>query len=265
MPLTEFQRELARLLSVNRTEDSHLAGGAAIHFQPNSKRFSSDLDYFHDSEQRVASAFSADKKLLTEHGYGIAIELQQPGYVRAGVVRGNNSTKVEWAHDTAWRFLPVEKHRDCGFILSPIDLGVNKLLALAGRDEPRDFLDLITMHEQLLPLGALCWAATGKDPGFTPLSLLELLKRRGKYRAEDFRKLLLAEPVDLHSLKQRWLEALETADEFIRRRPPEEIGCLYYSTAEQRFVAPESGESVENLRDIKAHYGGPGGVMPLLK
>jgi hypothetical protein len=33
MPLTPFQSEVAKLLAQNRTEDSHLAGGAAIYSQ----------------------------------------------------------------------------------------------------------------------------------------------------------------------------------------------------------------------------------------
>jgi hypothetical protein len=27
--------------------------------------------------------------------------------------------------------------------------------------------------QKILPLAAICWAACGKDPGFTPLSLLQ--------------------------------------------------------------------------------------------
>ncbi len=60
MPLTSFQTDLATLLAQNRTPDSYLAGGAALHFAPNSKRYSNDLDYFHDSVERVASAFADD-------------------------------------------------------------------------------------------------------------------------------------------------------------------------------------------------------------
>jgi len=57
-----------------------------------------------------------------------------------------------------------------------------RVLALAGRDEPRDVLDTLHLHRLVLAPGALCWAACGKDPGFTPLSLLELLRRRGRVR-----------------------------------------------------------------------------------
>ena len=58
-------------------------------------------------------------------------------------------------------------------------------------------MDVLWVHRQVLSLAALCWAAAGKDPGLTPLSLLELLTRRGRYRPEDFARLHLAEPVDL--------------------------------------------------------------------
>lgn len=58
MPLTPFQLELGRLLAKNRSEDSYLAGGAALLSAPNTRRYSQDLDYFHDSAARVAAAFA---------------------------------------------------------------------------------------------------------------------------------------------------------------------------------------------------------------
>lgn len=45
------------------TDDRYLAGGAAMHFAPNSTRYSDDLDFFHDSEERVATAFAADRSI----------------------------------------------------------------------------------------------------------------------------------------------------------------------------------------------------------
>ncbi len=259
MPLTPFQRKLAALLAENRTPDSHLAGGAALHFAPNSRRFSNDLDYFHDSVERVATAFEADRKLLVENGCSVDLELNQPGYLRAAVSSGKDQTKIEWAHDSAWRFMPAVRQPEVGYQLHPVDLAVNKVLALAGRDEPRDFLDIIYINREILPLGPLCWTAVGKDPGFSPMSLLELLKRRGRYRPEDFSALMVTEPIDLKSMKSEWLEMLSDADAFIRSRPPEEAGCLYYSRSRGRFVDPRG---VANADDITPHFGRPGGVLP---
>ena len=256
MPLTKFQREVALLLAANRSEDSYLAGGAALHRSPNSKRYSNDLDYFHDSEQRVSTAFETDRGTLEQAGFSVQVEMNQRGFIRAVVSRGRDSTKVEWAHDSAWRFMPPIRNEEVGVQLHPIDLAINKLLALAGRDEPRDFLDILFIHEEILPLGGLLWAAVGKDPGFTPFSLLEIVKRRGKYRPEDFARLSLAEPVDLVANKTKWLSALDEAEHFLHAQPPSEAGCLYYSHDKDSFVMPVKGDSAE------PHYGAPGGVLP---
>ena len=256
MPLTDYQAGLARLLSENRTFDSYLAGGAAILIEPNTMRFSRDLDYFHDSEARVAEAVSADRRLLETGGYSVDVGLNQPGFVRAIVRKDGHETKVEWARDSAWRFMPTLRDDRVGFVLHPVDLAVNKVLALAGRDEARDVLDALHLHRHVLVFAALCWAACGKDPGFTPLSILELLRRRGRVRAEDLARLDLAEPVDLSEMKREWLEALDSVEPFAASRPPEELGCLYYSASRRGFVDPRE------VKDAVPHFGQPGGVLP---
>ena len=256
MPLTDYQASLAGLLSKNRTFDSYLAGGAAILIEPNTMRYSRDLDYFQDSEARVAEAFSADRNLLEAAGYSLDMDLNQPGFVRAIVRKEEHAAKVDWARDSDWRFMPTVRDDRVGFVLHPADLAVNKVLALAGRDEPRDILDTLYLHRQVLVLGALCWAACGKDPGFTPLSLLELLRRRGRIRAEDLERLDLAESVDLPSIKNSWLEALDSVEPFVASRPSEEIGCLYYSASKREFVDPRE------VTDAVPHFGRPGGVLP---
>jgi hypothetical protein len=261
VPLTEFQRTLLAELAAAPTDDRYLAGGAALHFAPNSVRYSDDLDFFHDSEVRVAAAFAADRARLDHAGYTIEIELSQPGFIRAVVSRRGAATRVDWAHDSAWRFMPLVRDALGGLLLHPVDLAINKVLALAGRDEPRDFVDILFVHRTVLPLAGLCWAAVGKDPGLSPLSLLELLKRRGRYRPEDFARLQLVEPFDLPAQKLVWLAALEEAEAFVRRRPPEEAGCLYYDVRATSFVLPLEGPDLAS-QHLVTHQGAPGGVVP---
>jgi len=256
VPLTDYQAKLTRLLSENRSFDSYLAGGAAILIEPSTTRFSRDLDYFQDSEVRVAEAYAADRVLLEDDGHSLEVDLNQPGFVRAVVRKEEHAAKIEWACDSAWRFMPTVRDDRVGFVLHPVDLAVNKVLALGGRDAPRDVVDALYLHEHVLALGALCWAACGKDPGFTPLSLLELLRRRGQVRAEDLARLDLAEPIDLHEMKRLWLEALDSVEPFVISRPSDEIGCLYYSPSQQRFVDPRMAS------DAVPHFGRPGGVLP---
>jgi hypothetical protein len=61
--------------------------------------------------------------------------------------------------------------------------------------------------------------------------------------------------------KKTWLAALEETDAFVRQRPAEESGCLYYSVRQKRFVVPRAESSLA-AQDIELHFGAPGGVLP---
>jgi hypothetical protein len=236
-----------------------------MHFEPQSFRFSEDLDYFHDLLEKVTQAFELDKKTLSEHGYKIETEIFTPAYIRALVRHKKEICKIEWSRDSAWRFMPIQVHSGLGHMLHPIDLCINKLLALVGRDEARDFLDVLQCHTQLLSLGAQCWAACGKDPGFSPNSLLEILKRKGKYREEDFKRLHLAShfKINIQEIKQRWLSALAQAELFVSKAPQDQLGCLYYSKSQKIFLEPKFEKSEAKI--IVPHYGKPGGVLPSIE
>jgi len=84
------------------------------------------------------------------------------------------------------------------------------------------------------------------------------LRRRGKIRAEDLKRLHLAAPIAPTTLKADWLTALEDAEAFVRDRPPEEAGCLYYATGLKRFVDPRTAA----VGEVVPHFGRPGGVIP---
>lgn len=143
MPLSGFQEEVLRLLAAHRTPDSYLAGGAALHRASDSLRFSQDLDFFHDSEQRTAEAFAADRGLLEGSGFTVEIRYALPGNVRALVLRGGDRTLLDWAHDTAWRFVPPVRDPGGWFRLHDVDLAIHKLLALAGGRDRRNWTGCI--------------------------------------------------------------------------------------------------------------------------
>jgi hypothetical protein len=264
VPLSGFQEEVLRLLAAHRTPDSYLAGGAALHRAPDSLRFSQALDFFHDSEQRTAEAFAADRGLLEGSGFTVEIRYALPGNVRALVLRGEDRTLVDWAHDTAWRFVPPVRDPGGWFRLHDVDLAINKLLALAGREEPRDLADLLDAHRRILSLGALVWGAAGKDPGLSPHALLELLKRRGRPRQEELDRLHLTQPMDAARAREDWRVALEEAEAFVSERPPEELGCLYFHEESGTFRTPLAGSALES-QGLSAHFGGPGGIVPLVR
>ena len=261
VPLTRLQQEVLALLARSRDSVGYLAGGTALNLAPASRRFSDDIDFFHDSIEAVAESFARDSTVLQAAGYRLEIRLSQPGHIRALVSTDDRSTLIDWARDSAWRFMPLLEDETGGLLLHEVDLVINKVLTLAGRDEVRDFVDIMQAHEDILSLGAMAWAAVGKDPGFTPTSLLEQLKRRGRYRPEDVARLVLAARFDLAEARTAWRAALADADDFIRERPHDEVGCLYYSSSRDCFVAPDPGLSLEE-QGLVTHFGQPGGILP---
>jgi hypothetical protein len=108
------------------------------------------------------------------------------------ISREGDSVLLQWLRDTAFRFFPLVQHPELGLALHPIDLATNKVLALVGRLEVRDWVDLIECSERLQPLAYLAWAACGKDPGFSPLAILEHAARTARYSNDEVASLEFA-------------------------------------------------------------------------
>jgi hypothetical protein len=207
VPLSKVQREALRLLAAHRNPESYVAGAVPINRE--GPRFSADIDIFHDREEAVALAAEADAKILRGADFGVQWLRREPGIYGALVEHEGNSTRLEWARDSDFRFFPAVRDVEFGYVLHVIDIATNKALAAAGRREPRDVLDLLTIHERHVPLGAVIWAAVAKDLGYTPENLVGEIRRNARYLADDYADLALAEPVDAGAVAQGLRAALE--------------------------------------------------------
>jgi hypothetical protein len=259
MPISDIQAEVLRRIAGNRSPDSYLAGATVIHRGAGTPRFSQDLDFFHDLADSIASSADQDAATLRQAGYEITWLLRTPTFHRAVVTAGQRQLKMEWAQDSAFRFFPVQKDERFGYCLHDADAAINKVLALAGRAEIRDFVDILHLHDTTLSLGAMAWAACGKDPGFTPEFLLDHAARHVAYTQADLDRLSLRVPLDLKDLKQRWLMALQEARALFAALPPDEIGCLYLGPG-QRPVTPDP--SADSFRSWIRHKGSIRGAWP---
>jgi hypothetical protein len=125
----------------------------------------------------------------------------------------------------AFRFFPLVQHEDFGLTLHPFDLATNKVLALVGRLEARDWVDVINCHERIQRFGYLAWAASGKDPGFSPAAILEQAGRSARYSVAEIAELSFAgPPPDAAELSRRWHAMLNEARDLVSILPPAEIG-----------------------------------------
>lgn len=259
MPIGDFERGVLRTIAANRNPDSYLGGATVLHQRPDSPRSSRDVDLFHDTVESLASAVGADVQALAEGGFAVDLDKPQESFQRAVVRRGPQSTRIEWVFDSAFRFFPVEPDPELGWRLNFWDAATNKILALFSRHEFRDYVDAFYLHQQHLHLGALAWAAAGKDPGLTPELILDWIKRHTTYSPEQVKEVALREPLDLVRTKKQWLQAIEGAEALVARLPMHEVGCLYLDGANHPVCPdPDSPE----FPTLKRHYGSVKGAWP---
>ncbi len=254
-----MQARVLKLIASNRSPDNYLAGATVIHRAVDTPRYSQDLDFFHDIADSIAQSADRDTTSLSQAGYDVTWLLRTPAFHRAVVTFDKQQLKIEWAQDSAFRFFPVQKDERFGYRLHDADAATNKILALAGRDEIRDFVDVLHLHKSYLSLGAMIWAACGKDPGFTPEFLLDHVSRHTAYTQADLNRLRLRVPLDLVSMKQNWLAASASARKLLAALPPNEIGCLYLDR-NQNPVTPDAKS--EKFLELTRHGGCIRGAWP---
>jgi hypothetical protein len=173
---------------------------------------------------------------------------------------------MQWVHDSAYRFFPLVAHETLGATLHPFDLATNKLLALVGRVEVRDWVDIIEAARGIQPLGYLAWAACGKDPGFSPESILEHAARSARYSADEVRELAFArDPPDAGQLSREWHEMLTQARRVVRELPPDEAGkCVLAMDGKLCRLEPSAIGAALLDNSVTFHRGRIRGAFPAL-
>lgn len=254
MPLSKIQSDVLRFLASQRDPESYVAGSSPLN--RNNPRYSGDIDVFHDREERVARAYAEDSALLREQGFSLEELRREPAFYAVLVRRGDEVTKLEWVVDSDFRFFPTVRDESFGYVLHPIDLATNKVSAASGRREPRDVVDLVTIHEQILPLGAVIWAAAGKSVGFTPEGIINEIRRLARYTEADFRRIASDPPLDPAAVMVRLHQALDEAEAFVMRMPTDKVGLLFLKDGQ--VVQPDP----DRLEDYQTHGGQRRGQWP---
>lgn len=243
MPPSEFQSHVLKIISAQRSPQSHIAGGIALNVD--FARYSIDIDIFHDLAAAVAETAEKDAQILTEAGLSVEWRRQLPSFHSALVTGPGGQTIIDWAADSDFRFFPAEQDEDLGWRLSAFDLATNKALTAAGRREPRDIVDLLNVHDNLFPLGAVVWAAVAKDPGYSPLSLLNMIGRMARYRDEDIEALNMPMPPSARDLSIRLKDALAQAEHFVSSMPADQVGRVFLEAGKAVQPDPARLEAYE--------------------
>ena len=266
MPLTEFQKKICRQLAQARIDrgEGYLAGGAALNEWLAAPRQSRDVDVFHDSQSALSSTWAADRQLLEQAGYTVQPIRERPAFVEAIVTRGGDSVVFQWLQDSAYRFFPLVTHPDLGLVLHPFDLATNKVLALVGRVEARDWVDILACGRILQPLGLLMWAASGKDLGLSPGFILTEARRSARYTPAEVALLAFeGTPPDFAVLSADWRRMLQEAQHMLDQLPEDTAGACVCRRDGNLFTGGPAALQVALAHDeLIFHRGSIKGAWP---
>ncbi|MBK8090997.1 MAG: nucleotidyl transferase AbiEii/AbiGii toxin family protein [Verrucomicrobiaceae bacterium] len=219
MPLTNFQRQILSLIAANRSEASHFAGGLVLNCTDDSPRYSHDFDIFHEASEEVARASEADVRTLRAAGFDIQPKTgdwtNPSSFRKAQLLHEGQKLEIDWAADSAFRFFPIENDPVLGWRLHLFDMATNKALALAARSVTRDYVDIVEL-DKTYPLEATIWAACGKDEGYSPMLLLDMMRRFARINPQQL-ETIQARNLDPIALKKAWIAMSDRAEAEITR------------------------------------------------
>lgn len=271
MAITPFQQKICHLISDARKQNgaSYIAGGVSLNTCLNAPRISHDIDIFNDSHDALIAGWEDDKKVLEQNNYSINILRERSFFIEAIIsdIKTEDSVILQWTCDSAFRFFPLIEHDDFGLTLHPFDLATNKALALVGRLEVRDWIDMVTSHDKIQHIGLLLWAACGKDPGFSPTTILAEARRSAHYTQVEIDSLIFEKNVpDATHLSEKWKQIMNESEKIIDLLPIEEVGKCILDEKGQPFNA--SYAEIQNhiqSKNIRFHEGTLYGSFPVIK
>jgi hypothetical protein len=181
VPLSPLQERVVTVVgALPEAGEFGLAGGAALIAWGIGDRVTHDLDFFAKLSETVDRAAPAVEQALRSDGLDVEVVRVSPGFVRLQIGDGNETTELDLAWDYRMRELGHVQH---GRILDRDELAADKMLALYGRAEARDFVDVYRLRS-LYSREQLCELAHEKDRGFVTNMFAEAL--RGIDRRDRF-------------------------------------------------------------------------------
>lgn len=182
--LTPFQERLTKLFfTLQESADFALAGGAALVWLEIVDRTTHDLDLFAPFTPEIRPGFESFKDAITREGLGFEIVSSSPSFVRLVVTsEQGEQVLVDIGQDCR---LQEPQTTPLGRVLSIPDLAADKLLALFGRAEARDYLDFFHLAKRFPVDTIMAWAKE-KDPGLDLYVLAIMLGKLERHARREF-------------------------------------------------------------------------------
>jgi hypothetical protein len=168
--LTPFQKQL--LSAIGRSDlapSFYLTGGTALAVYHLRHRYSEDLDFFAEAREAMTGVTAIAGEIAQQLDAQIEFTRTFPTFVETFVTnQAGERVKIDFAFDTPFRLQPTITDPAYGIRLDNLtDMASNKLAALFGRSEPKDFVDVYFVCQELMPFAELYEQAKEKHMGMT--------------------------------------------------------------------------------------------------
>lgn len=152
-----------------------LTGGGVLVGFLGAPRVTGDLDLFTALEEPFETGPGRVAQVCQELGAGVEELRTTPAFRRYRVVRGAERTLVDLVLDSVPQLFAKEE-RDGALLDPPEEILVNKICAMVGRGEPRDFVDVCYLCGLGHDRGEAVARASQKDGGVDESTLLYVLQ-----------------------------------------------------------------------------------------
>ncbi|MDI6763586.1 MAG: nucleotidyl transferase AbiEii/AbiGii toxin family protein [Thermodesulfobacteriota bacterium] len=202
--LTNLQRKiLLRFSELPDKEAFYLTGGTALSAFFLKHRRSNDLDFFTNIEELILPLSQKLEASLIKEGFRVERLRGFHSFVELSASLGDDSTVVHFTLDSPFRFEPPSDFDEIPGVKvdSLIDIATNKLLALFGRAELRDFIDVYFLVKEYYTKEDLTGRSAQKDPGFDLYWLGVAMERINQLSDDSPDMLLLTRSCSMEELK----------------------------------------------------------------
>ena len=168
-----------RVFQIIRQVDTkfYLTGGTAASRGYLSHRFSDDLDFFvNDDERFTLWVERVIQALCLQRDWQCQIMLKEERFARLNITQSDLVLKIEWVNDVPARTGEIRNHPILGRLDSPENILANKITALIDREEPKDLADIWGFCCRMgLSIQDAITHAGSKAAGIFPVDLARLL------------------------------------------------------------------------------------------
>ncbi len=166
--LTPLQRRI--LHEIGRSPlrgEFYLTGGTALAALYLHHRYSVDLDLFTENPAAVAQVPPTMQEIASRLGLEVTFTRTLGTFLEAFVTSPDGErVEFDFAQDSPYRLEPTRLDPELGLWVDSLeDIACNKLSALFGRAEPKDFVDVYFVVQEVLPFDRLVALARRKHVG----------------------------------------------------------------------------------------------------